>query len=277
MLTSRDIERILDQNNDKMITSLKSAINGLQRAMEDAVFSKITTKGNSIPNIENNIQYLNGSYNELLKTLNNSGYDNAVREVIANETDMIKQIKALYAKSSFPMEFTSINTQSLSALQQQQFAYFHNLGVNAVNSIQKALVDSIIGASETSYLIQTIQDELGDKLARYATTYFQTAKNQLLQDVQEMSANNYRDAGVEIYWEYRGPDDIKTRDECNWALSKRVFTDEEYQEFLSGGGYPHTEPRWNCRHVFVMIDKKLYDKKESGAESRIDNRNFPKS
>jgi hypothetical protein len=143
-----------------------------------------------------------------------------------------------------------------------------NLSTNALTAIRQSVTDAVIGAVDVSAITKNITKELPNKLARYAGTYLETARGTLIQDAQEWGSQSMRDAGVSVYWEYLGPEDNKTREECLFALEKQVFTDEEMSAFQSGGLLPHDEPRWNCRHTFVMISKKEYEARAGESEER---------
>jgi len=267
-MNANDINSLFELKKDEVELLFTKAISNLQKAIEQKVLGFPLIEGGEIPTTQANLDYLQEVYSSLLSELDNSGYFGAVNSALEAESDVIKNLKRIYSGTDFPIEFNAINQQSFNILQNQKIDYLTNLSTNAITAIKQSVTDAVIGAVDVSEITANIRKELDEKLQRYASTYLETARGQLIQDAQDWSAQSMRDAGVSIYWEYIGPEDNKTREECLFALEKQVFTDEEKAEFQSGGLFPHDEPRWNCRHTFVMISQKEYNARAGESEER---------
>lgn len=257
-MTKQELDSLFELNKKETQKLFSSAISKLQRVIEQKILGFPLIEGGTIPRTEANLDYLQTVYTSLLQELEKSGYNDAVQFALESESEVIKNLKQIYKNTDFPIAFNAISQESFNLLQNQKLEYLTNLSTNAINAVRQAVTDSVIGAVDVAYLTSQIRNELEGKLKRYANTYLETARGKLIQDAQDWSAQQFRDEGIKIYWEYRGPEDNLTREECIWALTKLVFTDEEKAEFLSGGLFPHNEPRWNCRHNFVMITEKEY-------------------
>ncbi|MBT6994786.1 MAG: hypothetical protein HN952_07540 [Candidatus Cloacimonetes bacterium] len=123
----------------------------------------------------------------------------------------------------------------------------------------------------TGYKINNIVELLNitkevalQSLNGFASTYMNTSRSMLSQKVSDLSAENYKEEGGVVYWEYFGalPDE-KTRDECLTGLGVQpsasypnapFFTDDEKMGFQSEFGI-----RWSCRHEFNQITEDYYE------------------
>ena len=134
-----------------------------------------------------------------------------------------------------------------------------NLGEQTLPAIHNAITQSVINGSTITQMTNQISGKLG-KFEQYAKTYIVTAKREFIQKTENYVAEkiNFGSEKDDI-WEYIGaPLQDNSHPECVWALEQKenapYFTNAEKEEFESGGGYPHTEPRWNCQHNFMITD-----------------------
>jgi hypothetical protein len=147
------------------------------------------------------------------------------------------------------------------------YAAFEKLGTATIADIQTALMDTVLTGQSDRNLIRAIDKILDKDFKRYAETYAQTSRNRFLQQSENIMAENIREAGGEVYWEYVGPEDMKNRDECIEALAQRFFTTEEMEAFEGEG------IRWNCRHTFMVISPDAYATKEVPENALTDEEN----
>lgn len=255
------LDKLFDFQKKEIEKMFARAISNLQNTLTSLVSGFPEINNGLIPNTEANLQYMANIYNEMLKLGKAQGYTEAIDYALQQEGEMVKTIRKELANAGFPSNFTTVTQETFNLFQRQKYDYLTNLSGRAINSVKEATLNAVIGSSELGSLVNSIRQEVGDKLQRYAYTYLETSRGQLIQAVQDWTVQELKDAGVTIYWEYVGPLDNDTREECDLALQKRIFTDEEKIEYQNGSGeIPHNEPRWNCRHSFIPISENRYKK-----------------
>ncbi len=196
---------------------------------------------------------------EAIRLLEEAGYDEMVAKFLSEEKNIVKKEIAKYASSELPLKFAKGDVIQIEALQQKELLGLMNLKQDIAMKIQEITAQGVMTSMKKQELVAQI-GAIKDVKARHINTYVQTARNQYIQKLHDLSADRYREEGREIYWEYVGaPEDDLTRPECRLALDHRYFTDEEKQDFENGALFGANVPRWNCRHSFVEITKESYD------------------
>ncbi len=258
-MNKTQLDKLFDFQKKEIEKIFSRAISNLQNTLTSLVSGFPEINNGVIPNTEANLQYMANIYNEMLKLGKAQGYTDAIDYALQQEGEIVKTIRKELATAGFPAKFTTVTQETFNLFQRQKYDYLANLSTRAITAIKEATLNAVIGSSDLGSLINTIQTEVGDKLQRYAYTYLETSRGQLIQATQEWTVQELKEQGIDIYWEYVGPLDNDTREECDLALQKRVFTDEEKADFQNGvGEIPHNEPRWNCRHAFVPISENRY-------------------
>ena len=260
-MNSQIIDKAIDLNRVQLNKMFDKALNDMRKQIEKIALAFPSIKNGRVITNDANLNYLQANYQAMLKTMQSSGYLEAVKKSINAEADSIKVIKQAYSTGQFPMRFTNFNNQFLNAFQSNELSFYSGITTKAVDSIHASLLGTVSGGLPIDEALANITKELTDKAARYTKTYLETSRGRLIQLVQDQNAINYKELDMLIYWEYVGPYDKLTRPECRDGLDKKYFTDDEKQSFQAGGGeIPHNEPRYNCRHTFVLISEKTFDK-----------------
>ena len=152
-------------------------------------------------------------------------------------------------------DITKLDTTIVNQLQNLTFNGFADLGNEYLDIIAKQVYESTLTGTTFAASVATVQRLVGDDMARYAK---QQVHDSLLQFDRTVNTKIALDAGATKF-QYRGPDDEKTRDHCDKHVNK-IYTIEEINEiwqgewagkinsnaFVSAGGY-------NCRHRFRPV------------------------
>lgn len=258
-MTNNTLDSLFDFGKTEAEKLIFKAISDIQKTINSLVLGFPETQGGFIPNTEANLEYMSVIYNDMLKLANSQGYTDAVTYAIQQEGEVVKQVKQALQKGGIAVNFSPVTQASFNLFQKQKYDYLMNLSARAINAVKESTLNAVLGSSDISSLINNIQLELDNKLKRYASTYLETSRGQLIQSTQDWVAEDMIAEGQQVYWEYFGPLDNDTREECVEALNKRYFTNDEKNEFMNGGIFPHTEPRWNCRHNFILITAEEYN------------------
>lgn len=226
-------------------------------------FEKVLKRANdqiiALAGRANDIEFAIAMRSEAIRILEEAGYDEMVAKFLDEESNIIKNEIAKYKSSAIPMKFAKADVTQVEALQQKELLDLMNLKDDIAKKIQEITAQGVMTQMSKSELAKQIGN-ITDVKSRHVTTYLETARNQYIQKLHDISADRYReDTGEEVYWEYVGaPKDDLTRPECELALEKRYFTDSEKNDFQNGALFDAKVPRWNCRHSFVEITKERY-------------------
>jgi len=197
---------------------------------------------------------------ETIRILEEAGYDDVVAKFLDEESNIIKAEIAKYKGSEIPMKFAKSDVIQVEALQQKELLDLMNLKEGIAKKVQEITAQGIMTQMSKKELAKQI-GKIKDVQIGYVNTYVETARNQYIQKLHDISAERYRNStGNGVYWEYVGaPKDDLTRPECELALDKRYFTDAEKNDFQNGAMFDAKVPRWNCRHSFVEITEETYN------------------
>jgi hypothetical protein len=238
---------------DKKINKVTTAL--IAGIIASVIYNK---KMNSTDDLEK-IGFMALAVDKIEKAFHDSGYFDLVNNFVAKDPQLLYDLKALHKISGTPFYFGKEQINKLLALQNTDLSQFTGLGNSEISAIHKILMDSVMSGMSEREMAQAITKELTDDFQRYAKTYAQTSRNIYLQQAEKQMADNYKQSGEDVYWEYVGPEDSKNREECIDALNQRFFTDAEMQDFEAEG------IRWNCRHIFMLVSKDAYDAKDKPA------------
>lgn len=244
------IDDILDDNIDQFAAQLQVVADNLKKQLLPFLAQLQMDRGVILSN-DANLDIVLAFADEFSNTLQASGYTALMQEYINETSGMISQIKKASDKFPLPYKFVATDITTFQALQRIDLMELGNIGSKAATVLQTGLMNSVMAGQAYNTMYADLIAKLDNNLVRYANTYITTARSQLLQKMENMSAANR--PGVN-YWEYVGPEDAKNRDECIEGLAYKVFTDAEKQEFEAAYGL-----RYNCRHTFHAITKEEFD------------------
>ena len=201
-----------------------------------------------------------GMKQEVVRILEEAGYGKVVGKFLAEEKNIVKREIAAMAGRPIPMQFAQADVAQIQALQSKELMNLMNLKTGMARDIQEITAQGVMTNMSDGQLAKQIGD-ITDVQSRHITTYLRTARNQYIQKLHDISGARYEErTGEEVFWKYIGPFDNITRDECRRALRKKYFTTEEKSKFQSGAILGAAVPRWNCRHSFIEVTKREYDK-----------------
>jgi hypothetical protein len=187
-----------------------------------------------------------------MDALKQSGYSELVNDLINKDKALLAEVTAMRTAKGLLTQFAKTSPEALRAFQNLELTQFQNIGDGFVNSLHSNLMTYAITGIREEDFAAMIRKSLDSGFQRYANTYAITSRAQFIQQVQDEAAKDY---DGELFWEYVGPEDDRTRDACLEGLSQRYFTDAERSDFEAANA---TERAWNCRHTFEQITKEDY-------------------
>lgn len=197
-------------------------------------------------------------YNDFVEALQKAGYEQAYTELLTQEPQLISELKRAVASmpGAVELSFAKSSLTALTTLQSMELTKFGKIGTEVMSMLQDQLTTAVLTGQSLRDATKSITELLDSNLTKYAKTYANSSRQQFIQAVHNESAKNY---DGDVYWEYIGVLDDKTRDECRSAMAQQFFTDDEKNAFEN-----ETEPRYNCRHNFVQVSEDAY---KSGADN----------
>ena len=258
--------QIIDSQVARFNTQMTRVIRNMSTFLNSSI--KLTTEAGLIIPVAENFDNVAIVAGELIDQLTESGYFKLINEFSQNNSDFsVQQIKEMGKRfKGASTYFGAIEGTTLDGLKNMQYSGMASLGQNSMASISTALYDSVLSGTSNNQLVQRLTKELG-KLSQHAETYVRTAKREYSQQTEFEIA---RAAGIDkgdTIWEYIGaPLQDNSHKECIWAITEKIhapfFTTAEMEEFQAGGGLDHTEPRWNCQHIFGITDMTVEEYEE---------------
>jgi hypothetical protein len=200
------------------------------------------------------------------KAFIDSGFEKLYTEFVNGSNQIINDLKAIHKINKITASLNAIDKDILSKFMATDLKVFKGVSETAINEIYRVLVESVRFSTTQKQMVLQIQKVLDERLLRYADTYANTSRQLFYQKSEDMFAQQLKDDGEDLYWEYSGAEDAKNRDICIQALDQRFFTDTERQAFEDENGI-----RYNCRHIFMLITKESYDSKETPDNDMTDD------
>jgi len=184
-------------------------------------------------------------------------YDVLVEASVKQSKDIFTAIK-INARSVLDRQrLGGIDKLTVDALIRSQDIIMKDISDKFSSELGRALNQNVMGGVSLEDTLELIDSKV-EAFANEALTNLRTIKNDFSQNAEDLVAESvgFGDEEDDI-WEYIGaPLQDNSHKECIWALTQKpgfpYFTNAERIEFESGGGFPHTEPRWNCQHNFFM-------------------------
>ncbi len=213
----------------------------------------LSTEAGRLKLDQKNIETATMLASNLIEDMSAAGFDDFVRDYTSSLTDNIKKLKSS-VKIAHDWNFTRSDINLFRAMQQFDIQRLEQLSNMAAEAIQETVYNAILTGEPYGDLVSTVMDRFDNRFRRYANTYIETSRRQVMQKAMDISDDNNN--VTERFYSYEGPRDDKTRYECNMALDKEYFTEEERSQFEADYG-----TRWNCRHIFLSIPKMEYEER----------------
>ena len=206
---------------------------------------------------------------DLAEALKDSGYYELAEKTLKQNTKLMNlrhdELKTLLGRE----RLGKIDTTTLNALNKMNFQGMSGLGESSIIRIREAIFNSVNLGLPLTQLRDELMNSTGI-LKHHAETYIRTAKREFSQRVEDNVAEKVGfGEDKDDIWEYSPSiTQSNSHKECIWAVGKRYFTNAQKNEFNSGGGYSHSEPRWNCVHRFTITNM-TYDEAFGGEETSL--------
>jgi len=254
----------------KQITSLEDQFGSVNRKLISEL-TKILSKNMSITNgrvlIDENLDIIAGLDNMLEEAFQKSGYYSVL-------TDSVLQSKE---NAQLVFDFASgnianlgmIDNKTINGLIQMQWDGIKTVPVQIKENLKNGIYQSILSGRPFSSIVDSIQKQ-SDQLVNRTLTQVRTFKREFAQTIENETAKQIGfGENKDDIWEYLGaPLQDNSHPECVLAVEKQYFTNQEKEDFENGvGEIPHSEPRWNCQHRFVMTNLTY---KEAFGESKAE-------
>lgn len=156
-----------------------------------------------------------------------------------------------------PKAIKALSKVQSKVIYQLDLSYLDYLTKDVVKSLMDLLIEDVVEGVSDSKFNKAIQSLIPVEYHGESKKIRDTMRNQYYQGMEDLTAEQNLNDGMQIFWEYVGVEDNKNRDECIWALNKRFFTEEERKEFESKTGI-----RIGCRHIFIQVAKVTFEEGE---------------
>lgn len=182
------------------------------------------------------------------QSLKEAGYYKLVNELIDTQFDGIYSgVLQTFEAGGLKTAFTKEDAGNIQMLKQMKRDYFVRLGDDVGLTVKRELYKYVISDASVDDMAVGIANTLkGSNLARYSSTYANTAILTFYQEVIDLKAKD-----IDGVWVYMGIRDGKTRDFCRHVLNKRKYYDSSGKSKIASD----KERAWNCRHQFVLLNK----------------------
>ena len=177
------------------------------------------------------------SFKDILKK---AGYLELLRELKAETDALLKD----YIADRNIVNLTKTEMSVLNTIKKINYAELMQIGEQAGDVLQTNVLSAVMSGKDVKDVYRKLKSVLDNRLQGYANTYVRTAERVMLQKVELDFAKHFKNPE----FEYVGPRDRKNRPECVEGLRKKIFTEEEMQQFEATYGI-----RWNCRHIFQVV------------------------
>jgi hypothetical protein len=182
------------------------------------------------------------------ESLKEAGYYAFVNDLIDKQFDGIYSgVLKTFEAGGLKTAFTTEDATKIQILKQMKRDYFIRLGDDVGLTVKRELFKYAIADASVDDMAVGIANTLkGSNLAKYATTYANTAILNFYQEIIDLKAK-----GLDGVWVYEGIKDARTRDFCRHVLNKRKYYDGSDKSRIASDD----DRAYNCRHQFVFIDE----------------------
>ena len=241
---------------------LENAGNQLYKHFTDAMVG-LQVEGGRIIRNQQNADFLKTRMLSYQDALRESGYGDVVDRFISKFDDVAKEtVGIVNNKAGLGIDWAKMDKQDITALAKWEHQALMGIGESNFNQIKSAVTMGVLSGSDVSEITKMIRDNIDSKWVRYANTYATTGLRLFSQEVTNISIIESGNNPEDFDYEYVGPLDNFTREQCVEGLAKGIFTYDEMRAFED------EDMRWNCRHEFIPVPKAETEEKEPEAESK---------
>ena len=243
----------LDNHLDKYGSIIEQVVKQANQRMQTLLANYTVVNGRLVLS-EENVAYTMDLIDRLYSTLNEAGYGRFADKYRNDFMNIYKEFNAAKTQT-FTFNFLPKDKAVLQAISTANYEGLFRVEREVANTIQRLATDYVLTERPIADLANELREQLEGRLQRYAKTHVETSTRQAIQKGQDLVLDNEGIEPKDRYYEYVGPLDGITREECVEAVTQRYFTEEERLDFESEYGV-----RYNCRHVFQYIPKAVYYK-----------------
>lgn len=224
---SKTLVNRADKYQSKMLNQLADAISALQVRMVNALNSQSDWNYRDVNRL---ISILDASLQEV------GMYDIAAefREAAKKQFNDVSGIPQVSFTAAEATAFVASTNATLNGWEK-------TVSADLISWIQDRLSNQIINLVPADKLATELMSEF-DVTEANASTYIRTALNGQIRDTFQLAGQ----AMDTSEWEYVGPNDDRTRDDCLQYLDQKYFNTDEMMQI-------EAEPRYNCRHFFRPV------------------------
>ena len=185
--------------------------------------------------------------------LQEAGYYKLVNDFIDESFDKnYQEILSLLELSGIALAFDETDLEAIKTIKQLASQTFIDIGNQAATKLKQDLYKYQLSNLSRADLILNIQQSLIDTdLAKYSTTYADTALSDFQQQVID---NKIKDIADQIVYIYVGATpDRKIRDFCKCVINKNRYYDKSEANKLKND----KRRQWNCRHTVMPIREEI--------------------
>jgi len=207
---------------------------------------------------------------QLDRILIDTGYFNAVDDLILKETDILDTVQRQYKVFDYDVKFLDPSQIALKELQKNSVVTFQDIGRKATNQIYQGLYTTLLSDVPFDEAVSGLRQVIEKTdLQKYAGTYANTAYMEFIRTAHATTAEQ---TGWKRF-QFVGPIDGKVSHEYCFLYIGKILTKAEIDKtdnnqlpnpFITGGGY-------NCRHLWQNVpdDYKLTKEEQSGIDRQL--------
>ena len=258
---TRQVSDYSDRKASEMLKDLKKVYETATERTNSAFLAAIDSQNGNLSFSERNLRAADQVMANFTKNLEAAGYNDVVEKFSSKmmQDDLFDFYEDVRPSHASKLLYTTSKSTA------QAFAHirFQYDGLSeAYQKKKRTQVYAVaMGGGSKETAIAAIRRAFeGSAFAKNAETYLTTGIHDFVQEIENLSA---KESEEEVFWEYVGPDDDKTRPECEEGLTQRFFTEDERSAFEDATGDARA---YNCRHFFVQIPKEVYDEGTGNAK-----------
>jgi hypothetical protein len=241
MANFQEIIKTIESNVDKEVNLFDTELQTVLKKLSDLI-----TAG-AIEYAKNPLKF---DY-YVSEALQKSGYYDLVNSFIDDSYDKnYSEILAMFESAGLTATFTEADLASIRAVKSLDIEFFNQIGRNTATSLKADLYKYSISNMKPDEIVSNIKQSLdGTELAKYSTTYADTAISKFNQSIIDLKAQEIKDE----VWIYVGVKDKKTRTFCKCVLEqKKYYTRSEANKLKND-----KRREYNCRHIVSPVSKEF--------------------
>ena len=215
-----------------------------------------------VDQITKSIRLLSARMAKVLQDQQDWNYQDVNQAIGMLQNEMEKagllDVAALFKQSAIQSWQEVANLDAVTFTAQESTAYAAATQAKMIGW-ESQIPEDLVAALKDALINQTISPISGADLAQFMMDKFEASKknaavwarDSLVDQQRELFQLAGQNAGAE-YWEFIGPEDDRTREECLADLEQRYFTTEEMEA-------SDLNTRYNCRHKFIPLTVKPVD------------------